>query len=459
MITRYSTDKLTGDEILEYVSQWEKSEECKTIQMYKKYYELENAGIVNRYVQRKSRNKKPNNLIPTAYYKTVVDEMSGYMFNDVHYDGSEDLEQIMVDNNQPVKDMVLGTNALAYNRALELVYTIGDGEGVPGIKFSILDPLSVTLIFTDDIEPVLFCGIRKYEVPQDIKQTNTEIYYDVIYKDEWQYWKANRDGIIQRQEPRPLFFQEVPINYYQTQAIGIKSPFHQAFVYIDALDVLVSGNSDEIERLVDAILVIGTNLDDEVLNNMSEMKAIMDMKNDDRAEYLTKQVSPEFRKYVSQLLIQEIHKHCHVVDWYNPDTGITGEASGKALKTRMFDMSMYSQQLEKIYRDGAERRLRLISQVASIINITIDPDEIEIVYNRTLPSEFEDKLNSFKGAEMIIPLKKMWEGLGYDPDEIQELFDEQNESEVDLTPIEPPVENTEDMDDTSGSTEESQSDN
>lgn len=133
---------------------------------------------------------------------------------------------------------------------------------------------------------------------------------------------------------------------------------------------------------------------------MEEWKVLENMKTEDRAEYITKNMSSEFRQYVSKLLINEIHKHSHVIDWYSPDTGLTGEVSAKALITRLFDMNMFSNRIELVYKHAAYKRIDLINQMLAIKSVKID-DNITITFNRTLPSGVEDKLAALQNVTFI----------------------------------------------------------
>ncbi len=412
MIIRSSDEKLTTKEIGEYLKSWDTSEEKARLESYYKYYTSENELLADRVKDRAERRKTPNNFIPTAYYKTVVDGMAGYLFQNIVYAGDEKIIEILDDNDKEIKDMVAGNNALMYNRGLELVYTVGD-ETKTDIKFTWLDPRGVILIYTDDIEPVLFCAIRTYKAGNPAYDFN----FDVIYADEYQYYamkkglKGNTREIVEIKDSRKLFFSSVPIVEYRGEIVTDRSPFDQIIGYIVALDWIVSGNANEIDRLVDALLVLGKNLKKEDLDRMPEWKALQGIKKEDRAEYLTKDMSPAFREYVSKLLIQEIHKHSHIVDWYSPDSGVSGTASGKALKTRLFDMDMYSKKIEKVYRIGAKKRIALIGEILGIKNIKSDP--VEIFFNRTTPSDMEDKIEALVKATFLSDRTKIEEA-GFD---------------------------------------------
>jgi len=117
-----------------------------------------NPDITGKYLDRRYRNKTPNNYIPTAYYSTVVDTMSGYMFSNVQYipdkpadkKYAEALNELFKENNNDIKEMKTGVAALAYNKGIELVYTTGDGIGTPAIKYANIDPRQVLLVWNQN---------------------------------------------------------------------------------------------------------------------------------------------------------------------------------------------------------------------------------------------------------------------------------------------------------------------
>ena len=419
MIIRSSKEKLTTTEIHKYLKDWDTSEEKKRLESYYKYYTSENEMLTDKVRDRAERRKTPNNYIPTAYYKTVVDGMAGYLFQNITYTGDEKVIEVLNDNNQEIKDMVAGNNSLMFNRGIELIYTTGD-EFKTDIRFTYLDPRGVILIYTDDIEPVLFCAIRVYNNGIE----GYEFRFDVIYADQWEFYgmkkgvKGETSQIIKLDEDRKLFFTSVPVVVYNAEIVTDRSPFDQILGYIVALDWIVSGNANEIDRLVDALLVIGKNLKQEDLDKMPEWKALQGIKKDERAEYLTKDMSPAFREYVSKLLIQEIHKHSHIVDWYSPDNGMSGAASGKALKTRLFDMDMYSKKIEKVYRIGANQRIALINEIFAVKKIATE--EVVIKFNRTMPSDLEEKIVALTQATFLSNQTKVKEsGLDWEEEKIR----------------------------------------
>ena len=419
-------------EILAKIEEYRGSQEYRLMKLYADYYLVKNPDLVNRTASRASIGKTPNWFVPTAYYPTIVDSMAGFLFGDVEYTGDsvEVITELMRENNGDVKDMLTGTYALAYGRAYELVYKDDNG-----IRFASVDPLQIIPIYSDTIEQELEGAIW-------VRESNGVEYVDYITKDVWQYYKKTQtiDEATQEvstnlevvQEEKELLLSECPVIEYRSTLIGNGSPFDNVINYIIALDWAITGNSNEIDRLVDALLVIGSEIAKGDLEFMDSWKAITGVGKDEIAPYfIDKNSSPEFRRYVTELLINEIHKHSHVIDWYAPESG--GNLSAKALKIRLFDMNLFSKRIEKVYKNGIYKRLRLLDYYSTKIDAkTIEGIVVE--FNRTLPDDTDELLINLRGADWIsMRTKQRWTGL--DPDDEMRLLQEE-QPEIDLSMFE-----------------------
>ena len=427
-----ATDKLTPEEIKETVKQYFNSTEFTRLNNYDKYYSGDNSRINDKVSDRNRRSIKPNEKVPTGYYSTVVDSMSGYMFSNVAYqpldknnvEYSDTLTAILNANDADVKDMTSGVNALAYNKGVELVYTVGDENNLE-VKYTPLDPRQIIPIYTDSIEPELFCALF---IRMD-KDNNFMV--DAIYSDEWQYYLIKDDKITEREESRILYFSECPVIIYKAELLTDKSPFDIVIPYIDALDYLITGNANDIQKLADAILKLSATVPDKYKDNMDELRFIENLNKEDIAEFITKDMNPQFREYLTKLLISEIHKHSHVIDWYSSDN-MTGELSAKAMRTRLFDMDMYSNRIEQVYIKGIYKRIKLINEILTKIGVKVS--DVEVILNRTKPSEFIDLAPVLNTLE-ILDTKTKLQMLGFDDDKIAQIIsakDEEKQANVEM---------------------------
>ncbi len=258
------------------------------------------------------------------------------------------------------------------------------------------------------------------------------MFIDVVYADLWQRFVSDgfRTGIkkLTWLDEKKLYFPFCPVVIYETNSFSEKGVFDKIIPYIDALDFLVTGNSNDVEKLADAILVMTKFLKEEDLKNLGEVKALMGIEKDERVEYLTKNFNPAFREYVTKLLIQEIHKHSHVVDWYSPDSGLTGDVSAKALKTRLFDMNMFSNKIEKFFRYSFKKRIDLIAFYLRLKGLS---GEYDIKFNRVLPDDFETLAPIINNLSFISDETKL-EMLGINVEAEKARLSEQRETNMEM---------------------------
>jgi len=426
-------EKLEKIDIEEIVSYYLQSAEFRQLQHYNNYYDVENSRLKHKVNDRHRKDVTPNEFTPTAYYKTVVDTMSGFMSSNISYETDEASQEQFIDelntlldiNDTDVKDMKSTINALAFNKGIEIVYTTGDGKTSPQIKFTSIDPRQMCLVYNNNIEPDLFCALRI------TSSTNKDYDYniDVIYADEWQYYYMKNGEIKEREQSRPLFFSECPVVVYRAEIVQNRSPFHQILNYIDALDALVTGNTNDIQKLADAILKLSLQLEDDDIKHLDQLKVIGGLAKEDIAEYITKDMSPEFRRYVSELFIKEIHKHSHTVDWFSDSTG-SNEASARALRVRLFDMMTYSKRIEKVIVKGFRKRINLIAELMNKAK-GIEPGDIKIIFNREMPDNFLD-LAPVLNQLTILSTERKLEMLGEDVQAEKERLDAEKESNMQM---------------------------
>lgn len=403
---------MDGKTIKELIDSYTSSKTYQQMKLYWDLYMINNPNLMKRIRDRELQKRTPNWCVPTAYFSTVIDTHAGYLFSNVQYDSKNDayeahLQEILDANNVSVKDMKAGLHALTFNRAYELVYTVGDGVDLKGtkIKFASLDPLSVVPIYSDTIEPELIAIVW-------FRDSGANRLADYITATEWTQFKAEKDKGYEQIDTRVLNFSQCPVVEYRAEMIGDVSPFDSVVSYIEALDWAITGNSNEIDRIVDAILLLGKKLSPDDRDHLNEIKTLEDISKDEiTPQFLEKNLSPEFRKYVTDLLIQEIYRHSHTVDWH---TQMEGDASAKALKIKLFDMDMYSKRIEKVFIEGTKKRLDLIMELVRLRD-NLQPEPITISFERTLPTDAETLIQVLTGVDWISnQTKQEWVGLDSD---------------------------------------------
>ena len=93
-----NNEKLETEDIEKIVKEYMNSKRLELLNVYSEYYEGKNTTQMKRVHDRNMRRKTPNNFVPTPYYATLVDTLSGYMFQNVQYEPkTEDDKKIMLD--------------------------------------------------------------------------------------------------------------------------------------------------------------------------------------------------------------------------------------------------------------------------------------------------------------------------------------------------------------------------
>ncbi len=93
---------------------------------------------------------------------------------------------------------------------------------------------------------------------------------------------------------------------------------------------------------------------------------------------------------------------------------MSGEASAKALKIRLFDMDMYSKRIEKVFVEGSHKRIDLISDLLKMRD-NVQADAMSITFERTLPTDNETLIQVLTGVDWISEqTKQEWVGLNSD---------------------------------------------
>lgn len=443
---------LTADDIYSIFDNYIKGAEYKYLNMLQSYYDSANPEIVKRHEKKQWERKHPNWLIPTAYYSTLTDSLAGYLFSNVKYinnvfdvdtDGndidqepqdefSELLNKTFEDLNIDVIDLSTGTNAVCFNKSIEYVYTRGDGINPAEIRTVSLDPKSVITIYSDEIEPVLQYAIIFNTV--NYKVGNSAIRYEltVISKSLIDYYRiTDQNKIISNAEKESvvLVWSQCPVIEYKTEVLNNHSCLHQIIPYIDALDALLTGNQNEIDKLADAILKLSAQLSPEQKKDLNELRVIEGLDKDSVAEFIQRTTDPTFREYVSKLLIQEIHKHSHIIDFYSADGSMT-DASGKALKTRLVDMNMLCDRIVKSIKLGFQKRIALFKEFF-ILDKRISADavnsNVKVIFNRTPVVGVEDIAQQLTQPTFISDETKQ-ELCGLDPEQEMKRLEEQKEN-------------------------------
>ena len=94
-------------------------------------------------------------------------------------------------------------------------------------------------------------------------------------------------------------------------------------------------------------------------------------------------------------------------------------------------MDIFSKRIEKIYQEGAQKRVRLIKSLMYAKQEVYADGEVNIIFNRTLPSDILDMVEAFKGVDFVSK-KTIWEFMGIDAAEEEARLAEERDAAMEF---------------------------
>ena len=408
-------------------------QECLTvpdiIQENKDYYQGNNIDAINRYNERIIKGVKPNNYMTSPYFSTLVDSMAGYAFGDIRYIDSikddksaaaamEKLAEINGYNQTSVKNMAIALGQLGIGVSYVLHWVeMGNPKKY---MFSPIDPACGFPVYDYSINGNLIAFIYKSEYSDD------EYKLTVYYRDGIDVFIQNSDKIVYL-ESLPNDYNEIPVEiYYNDFNKDIVSLCEKVKPYINAMDCIQGGNWNEIDKGMQSILLHMSEIQQKDIDDMNMKKAWkVAVEEIGEIRFLTKEIQWEYQKFFYDLIKVEIHKHSHVIDFTDPEAGLSNTASGEAMKRRMFDMDSKAITLEQMNKIGQKMRLQLLENIGALPEGS--SSLIDIEYNHATVDNTIEKITAL--AVDLSDRTKL-ELVGLDPDiEIQRKKD-QEESDV-----------------------------
>lgn len=348
-----------------------------------------------------------NNRINNDFFSEIVDFKTGYFAGEpISYSYSETdeseestggvqgvdkaaeaLTDFTTRNNMFGVDMEITKNASIYGYSGRLFYI--DKEGmervmpVPGYETIILSDTKIA-------EPEY--AIRYYEVSDinDTKQWIVEFYDDknvTTYKGDL--------GSLTEIETRPHMFDYCPLQGIANNAERMGDA-EKVLELIDGYDRAVSDCSNEIEAFVHALMVVGVNVDDEVVKKAQKSGVLIipqvgsNVVNDP-VKWVTKNIDDAFSEHHLQRLEDNIYRFSKTP---NLNKDLFSSSSGKALKFRLHQLETKCAMFESCVTDAAIHMWRLLSSSWAKKGIKFDPLQAVMTFKRNFPTELLENANA-----------------------------------------------------------------
>lgn len=389
-----------------------------------------------------------NNRVNDDFFSEIVDFKVGYFAGEpisYSYSNTDESEQktggesaideatdaltnFTTRNNMFGVDMETTKNASIYGYSGRLFYI--DREGTERVM-PVHGYETIILSDTDISEPE--CAIRYYKTTDinDITHWVVEFYdntYITTYKGELMS--------LEQVDRKPHLFNYCPLQGIANNKECIGDA-EKVLSLIDDYDKVVSDNSNEVEAFVHALMMVGVNVDDEVIKKAQKSGVLVvppvgTNANSEPVKWVTKNINDAFTEHHLQRLEDNIYRFSKTP---NLNDDIFSSASGIALKFRLHGLETKCAAFEANVINSAQHMWRVLCSSWNKKGIKADPLQFVMEFHRNFPM---DRLNDAQTAQAYIAagLPKEWvysqiPGID-DVDYILELIKSEKE---DITPL------------------------
>ena len=364
------------------------------LKKYKNYYD----GIQNILNKAYSDPTKPCNRTVINYCKNIVDSYCGYLATPgyISYRSDADIEDIMDIlryNDYQAEDSDFLLDALIYGVAAELMYIDNAGQ----TRFRLINPAQCFAVYDDTLTGDLMYFIRMYEANEwDESDTyNVDVYSDASVK---HYTMTGTNGYLKFIAEEPHYFSQCPANVFSLP--DEKSIFDCIMSLQDSANELISGEIDDYSAFCDAYLaLVGMDADNDDIVSMKENRVLI-LPQGATATWLTKNANDTQVENISKRIHDSIYRVAQCPD-FSSESFVGGVSSGIAIRYRLTGMENKAGAIESKMKKALQRRIEIITGIASLKLGEAVFRDIEIDFKRNIPEDNASLValvNSLKGT-------------------------------------------------------------
>lgn len=402
MFTISKGKNITADIVARYIKRHQ-----GLIPRYQKladYYDGQHSILI-----RDKKKTKANNRIVCNHAKHITDTATGYTVgNPIKYMPHEEgqsidqLNEWMRIADSDTQDMDVAKDASVFGKGCELVYMSNEESPTP--RLASFDPRNAFVVYDDTVEHRPCFGVYYYPLFNDDGRKTG--YAGKWYTDKAEVEFRMNTGfeIEQAGEPINNAFGEVPlIEYYNNEEC--QGDFEQVISLIDAYNILQSDRVNDKQQFVEAVLVLkgmtfGDNAEEQcsTYNSMKE-NGLLELDADGSAEWLIRTFDEASVDILRKSIEQDIHRFSGIPCM--DDENFASNSSGVAMRYKLLGFEQVVKIKERYFREGLKIRLRLFCNIMATKGTRINPNDIDIVFTRNLPS------NEVELAQIVATLQGM----------------------------------------------------
>lgn len=342
---------------------------------------------------------KPNNKIVNQYPKYITDVAVGYFAGSPVSYGSEidehmaRLQAVLDSNSDSSHNMELSKQISIYGVGYELIYM----NAVSEIKYTLLESDSTFVVYDNTVEANPMFAVRFMD-ELDYVTNESVTSAEVFTKNEIINYTFGDDGLVETNRIEH-FFNDVPVIEYKNNAERL-GDFEPVLSLVNAYDLAVSDTANEINYFSDSYLLI-TGMEDVEDSEFADMKnsKIMIAKEGADAKFLVKDSDYQSVEVYKTRLREDIHKFSMTPDL--TDTNFSQNASGVALKYKVYGLDNVTVNKEHMFRSSLKKRVKLITEMLNIKGGNYNYNDIFFTFSRNVP---QDNAELVKLAKELVGL-------------------------------------------------------
>ena len=369
-------------------------EEKPELEKKKRYYDGAQKILQKEYADK----TKYCSQVVTNYCKNIVDSYCGYIASPGHisYTSEQDIEEIMNVlryNDYQAADSALLLDALVYGRADELMYTDEDGQ----TRYKIITPTQCFGIYDDSLTNDLLYFVRMYKASE---WDNSDIYNVDVYSSTTikHYTMTGTNGFLTFVNEEPHYFNQCPANEFELP--DGKSIFECIIPLQDAFNEILSSEIDDYSAFCDAYLALtGMDAGEEEIKTMKENRVLI-VPTGAQASWLIKGTNDAQVENMLKRINDNIYKIAACPD-FSSESFVGGVSSGIAIQYRLTGMETRAAKIEAEMKKALQRRVEIISGIASLRLGEEVFRDIQIDFKRNIPEDntaIINMINTLKGT-------------------------------------------------------------
>lgn len=412
--------------------------EAPKLNKYKNYYDGIQAIAGKKY----SDKSKPCNKTVINYCFNVANSYAGYLASPEHisYTSNEDISEVMEIlkyNDYQSEDSAFLLDALIYGKACELMYIDNEAK----TRFRLINPTQCFGIYDDSLTGDLLYFVRFYKV-SDWDESNTynvDVYSDYDIK---HYTMVGQNGNVIFKSEEPHYFAQCPANIFMLP--DEKSIFDCILSLQDSVNELLSAEIDDYSAFCDAYLVLkGVDAETDDIAAMKENRVLI-LPDGADGYWLTKSANDAQVENILKRLHESIYRIAQCPD-FSSESFVGGVSSGIAIQYRLTGMETRAGKIEAEMKKALQRRIEIITGIASLALGEEVFRDIQITFKRNIPVDETATINKVNALKGTVSDATLLGQLDFIPDVNEELakLQEQKAHNMELYGFNAPTEEDE----------------